>query len=457
MKITKLLFSLLALLLICLCIVPASVLAENTNAPVKNEPVLTGGFDAYANAGSQAGGYWSHGNNQNRIVTVSDASYMGSLTGETEDGEGYTVIMVQIKPDGTCRNIVEGEIVGLSSTTITIMADKNENIWMYSGWDIGSGFFETRLWFYDTKADTVTTYENRLTYSKGGGGYSVAIMDPTFHRIYAIACNGDAPSAYFSWAIFDIETVTWEKKLYSYKTGERYCYHYGYADGHGGFFVVDERDITNGSADTNIPGLRVREAMATLHSRKSDAGYMWDIPKLLIVPDAKDKNCVEVRTVEPYNYDVENGLYPNVYNGCNDVLVVGDYLYVQLCLDDAGKPGRRTSLHVLDMKDNFKEIAYADINFLYGINTEYCSRLFHDTDGHLYILAVRSHSYKMEIWEAVNDLQTEFHLVTEKDLGLEACSIIMSSSRNNSYQCSKASMLVGTPYSYHFFEVDFGA
>lgn len=453
MKKIKVFSLLLALVLLTVALAQSSIWADTSTTKVPNEPILSEGFDAHAASGTHAGGSWSHGNNQNRIVTVSDASYLGVLTGDTE--EGYTVAMIQVHPDGTCRTITTGEIQGVS-TTITIMADKNENIWMYSGWDIGSGFFETRLWFYDTKADQVTNFEKNLSYTKGGNfGYSVAIMDPSFNRIYAIAGGGDAPAAFFAWGVFNIDSGEWEKKMLSYKTGERYCYHYGYPDGKGGFIVVDERDITNAGAFSNLPETRVSEAMKTYRSRKIDAGYMWDIPKLILVPDVTDKNCVVVRTVEEYAYDVENGLYPNVLNGSNDMLVVGNYLYILLTLDDAGRVGRRTSLHVLDMTDDYKEVASADINFIEGINTKYCPRLFLDTHGNLFILANRSGSRHLEIWQACNDLKTEYKLIAEKSLNFAAASIIISSSRNNSVSSDVASFFMEANSTYYFLNLDF--
>ena len=56
-------------------------------------------------------------------------------------------------------------------------------------------------------------------------------------------------ASHLFWAIFDMETLTWEPTVRSIDIIGRHCYHYMYADGNGGLIVLCQRDVLR----TNVP------------------------------------------------------------------------------------------------------------------------------------------------------------------------------------------------------------
>ncbi|MBQ3791488.1 MAG: hypothetical protein II797_00105 [Clostridia bacterium] len=446
-----------ALVLTVALLIPTAAFAgdEESSGPVVSEAI-----DALKLAGTQMGGPSAHGNNQTRIVTTSTASYLGVLTGQTEDQFGlhYSAAMIRVKPNGECTLLKE-VIVDGTSTTATIMADKDENVWLYSGWDTGGGHFQTNLWCYRVATDTVEEYLYDNFISRGNGwGYSVACMDQGMNKIYAIAGGGDAPSGYFAWGEFDIATCQWSRML-SKKVSCRYCYHYAYPDGNGGFFVVDERDITVYASFTDIEGMRVSEALQTYHSRSFDANYMWDDPTLIHVPDVT-KSEVVLYQLEPDGYDVMKGLYPNCNNGRNDVMVIGHYVYILISMTDSGVPGTTYKLHILDMDKNFEEISVTEVPRLYGPSENYNNRFFLDTAGNLYLFEQRAGGAKMEIWKGEGELKNQFRLMAELDIepfasqGKGYGAFIMSSSRGGAVPSDVASFILDGGNTWNFVTVD---
>ncbi len=458
MKTRKILAFCAMALLFSLLLMLAPVNANEGKGP--SGPTVAEGIDVLGKTGQSMGQFSAHGNNQTRIVTTSSGSYLGLLTGEiTEPSASYfTAALIRVLPDGTCK-VLKEVVTGASSTTITVMADNDENVWMYSGWDEGSGHFMTYLWCYRVETDSVDEYLYSNYISRGNGyGYSVACMDRYYNKIYAITGGGDAPNGYFAWGEFDIETGQWSRML-SKKVPCRYCYHYAYPDGNGGFFVITERDIRVYSAFTDLEGVRVSEALQTFHSRSFDANYMWDEPTLIHVPDLT-KSEVVLHPIEADAFDVKNGLYPNCNNSRNDVLVIGRYVYFLLSMTDNGVPGTSYTLIVLDMDKDFEEVARTEVPRLYGPSENYSNRLFLDTAGNLYLFALRAGGAKMEIWKAEGEMRTDLKLLEEVTLepfasqGKGFGAFIMSSSRANATPSDTATFILEGDGTCTWFAVD---
>jgi len=428
----------------------------SNDIPAEGLQVISTALDAIKLSGVNATSMGNHGANQNRVVSVSSGMYLGVMLTPKDE---YTkdcvqATMIRVNPDGTAETIYKDFIAG-GSTTVTIMADNNEDIWMYSAWSV-EPYSYFKVWHYDVSENNTTAYES--VQFGGDLGYSVAMMDAENDRIFALAPGGDVPGS-FTWCEFDMVKKEWLPKVKA-EIPYRCCYDYMYPDGNGGVYIVGERDIQNRSVESNIPKLSVVDAMSQLRSRKIDADYMWDELYLMHIPDLSVAN-VDFYPIEYADYDVENGIYPNIKNnGCGDTFLDSKgYLHTIYTTDDDAVAGIYMNHKVYDTST--MEVIYAErITFLYGDNVSYNARMFEDLEGNVYILAMPLYARsQVEVWKSVNDTNTQYKLVHNENLeGLGnnpvGGGMILANNRNNSKPSNTASFILDFGGTWNAYTID---
>jgi len=429
--------------------------------PDENLQAVTVGVDALGLSTIVGDRMANHGANQNRLVYVSSGAYLGAMvTPRHEHISDYYAYacMIRVNPDGTVDTLYKDFILGAdSSTTVSIMADKNEDVWMYSGWQEGYSFL-FKLWHYDVSENRVTEYSSLQPLAmEDGYGYSVAAIDAENNKIVAFAPGGDVPGLMI-WCEFDIDTYEWNQHQ-SIELPGRYCYLNAYPDKKGGMVIYDERAVLNQSLESNIPGLSVQSAIDQFRSHYQDANYMWDELHLHRIPDPTTPEFEDL-IIEDATYDVENGIYPNTRNGYGDMFIGSDgYLHILYSSQCDGIPGIFMYHKIFDISDGFEEIFFEEISYLYGRNTLYCARMYEDLEGNVYILAMPTCTDAMiEVWKATDDLCTDFELVhTEYLRGVEGergSAFILANSRNNSTPSNTAHFMLAALGSWYTFELD---
>ena len=421
--------------------------------------IVSNVYDVVGAAGKEIGDVpSSHGQNQTRIVAAESGVYMALLTGDSvtdkESGApAYEMSLIRRTPDGKTELLYSEMIIG-TSTTATAMVDKDGNVWLYSGWAEMSGLFVMNVWNYDVATGTIEKYQSKQ--KAKGGGYSIAVIDPAYGSIYAIFC-GDL---YFSWCAFNIETKEWAK-IQSVRTNQRYCYHFGYGDGKGGFFIVNERDVANGDVFSNLEGVRVAEAMRTYRSRKIDAGYMWDEGNLFYIPNALEKDYTRI-VITPVIYDVEKGVYPNWTNGHNDLFydAVTGLVYVACAYDDNEVPGHLNHIYVLDANNNFEMVSHKVLPYLQGEDSSYFHRFYQDNEGNLWLMLTNGNDAYLEIWQGTGELKDDFRLAYNEKIADSFSygdSILVAGSRGGSIPSDVARGIMRYRDTWFYMDIDFAA
>jgi len=426
----------------------ADALSVAAEIPNEDLQIITEGLDALSLAGVDGIAMLNHGGNQNRVVSVSSGVYLGVMVTPNNQYTSDLVqaTMIRVNPDGTSETLYTDFIAG-GTATVTIMADKNEDIWMYSAWEVQGLQIVFKLWHYDVSENITTAYttEQRLVGGQQGYGYAIAMMDAKNDKIFAITPAGDTPG-WFGWCEFDITTKEW-KPFMAVETEYRYCYNFAYPDGNGGFFSVTQRDIKNWSVRLES-GMGVSDAMKQYRSRKIDADYMWDELHIIHIPDPSVAEFEDL-IVEAATYDVVNGVYPNIKNGgTGDAFVDSNgNLHVLFTSDDDGIAGVYINHKVFDISEGFKEISSKRMTFLYGDNTSYCARMYEDLAGNVYIFALPTVAKsQIEIWKSTDELNTQFKMVHNETLNgagdTTGGGMIMANNRNNSKPSNIATVMI---------------
>ena len=445
MKITRFVATILFLVFLSAALTGCmATYAENTEVLRDDLKITSDAIDTLAFVGLGGTSLGNHGAHQTRAVSVSSGTYIGvsvepDIKFESSNGERYMAVMLRVNKDGSVERLYT-DFTLAGSTTVCMMADKNEDIWMWCGWSEGTEeYLQLKLWHYDVSEDSITSYE---TIQKiGGYGYGSSIIEAENGKIYGIMNGGGGIGGAMAWCEFDIEAKEW-KKAVVLDTDYRFCYHYSYADGNGGFITVAERDVLGQSVPSDIAGLNVADAILKLRSRWIDSNGVWDELYLFHV---KDPSVAEasITLVEEATYDVANGIYPRVLNVYNDVLLdKNGNFHVLYTIEDDGVAGVKRRHKIYDVSDDMKLIYEGDAVGLYGANVNYGNRFFEDIAGNVYIFASCSHARaQMEDLSGMGNVAG-------------AGAFIIANSRSNSIPSNTASVLVAQNETWYAFSID---
>ncbi|MCQ2424148.1 MAG: hypothetical protein MJ088_04545 [Clostridia bacterium] len=466
MKLRRIISAFFALLMLGAVVLVSAASAEDGTGAVAS--AVSEPFDVIAAADTTTGNVpWAHGNNQTRLVNVSSGTYIGVLTGDSfssgDWGSTYNWSLIRVLPDGKTVEKLYSDIVYGVSTTITVMADAEENIWVYSGYTNPFGSVDFNVWKYDVASGEITHTMGRKKPKAKDLGYSVAFIDPVANKIYAVATTGGAGiDGDFCWNTFDITTGEWGNPQF-FREHDRYGYEYGYGDGKGGFYVLCEQSGPNDYMMSNLEGMSVGDAMRQFRSRKEDANFMWDEGHLIHVIDAANSNAYENIVIEPARYDVERGVYPNWASGEGDLLTArrDGLVYALSSQEDNGTIGIRNTVYVFDPNNEFACLGSKVLEDLY-FGADYCHRFFEDTEGNLYLVRSCQESADVEVWSLTfADGKFDIKLAALEDLGGSASAVgqtgtfFISTSRGNSTPSDVAHCIIKVESSYHYFEIDF--
>ncbi len=482
---TKHLLSLAAVFLVAALLLP---LSSSVGAKAEEKAVLGNLNQAYSEFGWKMGMASNHGNNQTRIAYTSTGVYISCPTEDFDSGLDpycnknlpYTnFVLYVVRPDGSVKLLVEDKLFMVAAgTTTNVMVDKNEDIWVVTSWDEGSGFYPLIAWQYDVSEDTTHKYEILGYYNRGSDyGKPLSIMDAVNNKIYVVAFCGyqRLASGRVMWTTFDIETKTWEKNITCVKVPCGCCYEFGYADGKGGFFFVTSRTVNNEAIPTNIEGMSVQQAMSQFKNRRSyDVGQCWDETYLYYVPDASG-NTILSQCFGDAAYDVENGVYPLVINRSSDAFydeTTGLFYVLRLEQDCGGFIGLREMLYIFDTGhlegektdgNIFPMICQKEISFSYGSGVNYFPHVVKDAEDNLYIVVATEQAGEIEIWRATDQIGSEYEFVFSGNLSpayrkgdySEWRSLIAGTNRNNSMKSDLVYFLYDGGKPWESFSVDF--
>jgi len=428
------------------------------SVPDESLYAISAGLDTLALARTVGNRMENHGGNQNRVVYTSSGTYLGIMLSTIHphiSSNQVQAAMIRVNEDGTAETICT-DFISDGSTTVSIMADKKDDVWMYSGWE-NNGFFHFKLWHYDVASDRVTAYDSTQSLVLGDSyGYSVAMIDAAHNKIYAFSPGGETPG-YMLWCEFDIELKEW-KQHRAIMLDSRYLYLHAYPDGKGGILLQGK----HGKLLKDVifeDGVSAFDAIKTYRTRSFDWGYLGDALHLLYIPDP---NVAELQNivVEDATYDYKNGIYPNQRDGWGDMFITSDgHLHFLYTVDADGVPGIYTHHKIYDISDGFKEIYHERMKFLYGDKTLYCARMYEDLSGNVYIFAMdESEKAVMEVWKATDELSSKFKLVHNEALRCNTNSfdgrIILANNRNNSTPSDIASFIYAANGTWYLFRLD---
>ena len=369
-----------------------------------------------AGANVHAGDNSMHGGHQTRNVHTSHGDYAAYITNTVKDMNQFSVI--KINDDGTTTVLFQ-EYKIYDTSQVGLFVDSDENVWAVT---VGSNNFKDQFdnrpaaiiaaaYRIDKETNETACYNVLVPKETSDGyGYSSFCYDEVNEKIYTLTSSGNEPG-YLTWLIFDIETKTWENEARAIKTNNRQCYHYIYADGKGGMFVVNERDIRASSAGYpeigNNHGLTDAE-LATFPRWSAD--YLWDQLELYYIPDVTE---VEVKTlmVEEADFSRVTGTqeeryslagrltneYPNIQNNKGgDTFVDADgYLHVTyakefLLAASTRATTERTWYHATyDISDpnNMKLLSKKAIVDDSKLDYNCSFRMYQDSKGQLYYVS----------------------------------------------------------------------
>lgn len=365
----------------------------------------------------------NHGGGQTRMVYTTTGAYFCLFTASDPAQDPLPFDLIHIKDDGTTESVFHSETAyRASGPMISVMADKNGTVWFYAGYDDMDGtkhYYDVTVWKY-TPADGKTQafnkkvfYSNKFNLSDGGGGYSNCCLDEDNHRIFAIVNIGNKPG-YSEWLCFDTQTETWSD-FHNTKLDYRYCYTYILPDGNGGYHIFNQRDVTVEAIKTDI-GKNVGVAGRQLHSNWYDNNMLFDEWDYFHISDPYSDGMDAQFAVEPAVYEAAKGLYPDCRADSSDIFMDKDgYLHFIYHMEESVSYGHRNVHVVYDPKDNMKEIRRQTFNFAGSSNINYLCRMYQDTVGNFYVIAIREDSVpiEIEVW-AASDSTAELKLVHQE-------------------------------------------
>lgn len=420
-----------------------------------SEQVVSGLMDVCQSSGAMAGDNSGHGGNQARIVRTSHGTYAAYISiGDNKDFYSFSFVRIEDQK----AVLIYQDTFRSGSSSIHIMADANEDLWLYAGasqW-VGHEEVVVSLWHYDQKTQKVTPYKSLQQLPLGSSyGYSTPVMDVSRQKIYALFCGGDE-KGYLIWLTFDLKTRTFSP-IRGTEIQYRHCYLYGFPSRNGGIRLVGERDITNEAAG-------IADALKTYKNRKIDANYVWDELRLFIFPDMDSNLISQALTVQNAVYDFENGLYPTVKNSTGgDAFEDRDgNLHVLYTADDNGIKGRFFHHAIFNAQNQCVFNQQVSFSKKYD---EYEMRMYQSKNGTFYIAAVPVTSgvpAQVEIWKSTDKDGHNYEMVHGRAFSTPAMSystpysLILSSTRNGSVVDDIADCLLIINNNWYHFTINFG-
>ncbi len=408
----------------------------------------------------QVGNGTYHGNNQTRLCVTESGIYISTPLGEKpnthRDLSDYDQLtetgLWRVNPDRSVTLLFTDFFFGVEGGATTyVFADGEGNIWVTCSWE-EMNRMHLNAWCWNVKEEKAEKYYE-AKYIGRGNNYTKAgaVMDVKFNRIYAYCIGGDYSPGHVLWYVFDINTKTWGD--YHYKKIAGGCtYHFGFADGKGGFFTVCQKAHSISHGPSDIDGLTQRQAHEIYHSSKHippGANEMWIDPHLIYIPNA-DENVAYDTALYNLLPTVKEGLYPQDTTSKREVYWDTDAgkLYVLTTVDDAnGKIGLRELVSVYDttvVNENIEEdgvfplISRKEYTFLYGWGEDYHKRVVKDSTGQLYLVAIPWMRGAVEIYSLDNPEDPEIRFLYTEDLRGYATGFVhiwgevVANERNNS-------------------------
>lgn len=409
----------------------------------------------------------NHGGGQTRMVHTETGVYFAIYTASEPTQDPLPIDLIHLKDDGTVESVFHTATpYRAGGPTVTVMADEEGYIWFYSGVEDGRNshwYFDVNIWRYSPFDGTTeyfhheATYANRFTTSDGGGGYSVTGYDRDYHRIFIIVNCGGKPG-YSEWMTFDTQTHTFSDMHYA-KLDYRYCYTYMVPDGNGGFHIFNQRDVQVEAVKTDN-GKNVASASRSLHSNWYDNNMLFDEWDYFHVPDPNGDIMESQFAVEPAVYEVEKGLYPDYRADSSDVFMDKDgYLHFIFNGRECMEYGDRDVHVVYDPKNGMKEVYRQTFNFAGSTKANYLCRMFQDTTGAFYVVAMREDNtpVEYEIWgstSSTGELKLlHVELAPENDISYSGTAI--ATNRNGSLMTDTIHMgAYSNTSEWYYFTVD---
>jgi hypothetical protein len=244
-----------------------------------------------------------HSGHQTRIVHTSHGDYIAMLTDRLRSDthiqlNEFSIIKVL---DGQATVIYQ-DYQSYCTSSISIFQDEKGEVYAsaivsnkYND-DSSNCAVSLSLWHIDAQTDEVngykTTLKNKVFHSYG---YAQPAIDTVNKKIYALISRGNGDNdGYLHWFIFDLETMSWEPDEYIIECKDkwRFAYHYLFADGEGGMYMVTQRNaLAENLGYPEIPSSPVWPA-----------NYVWDALAYYYIPDVYDDSEFYFQYVQEPDY-----------------------------------------------------------------------------------------------------------------------------------------------------------
>ena len=426
-----------------------------------------------------------HGNNQTRICVTDTGIYVSTPLAEKENTDHkasafdiYTeTALWRVNPDRSVTVLFTDSFFGVASgATTNVAADKDGNIWTTAAWEEDNRM-HLIAWKWDVRTETVQKFYEKKFLARGTG-YTKAgsIMDADYNRLYVVAIGGDYSPGFITWFTLDLETGVWSE-AHTKKTGGGCTYHYGFADGRGGFFTICQKAHSIGKGPSDIEGLTLMKAKEKYHSYRWEGNTeTWVEPHLIYVPDAMGDEAYDTELFH-LSSDVEKGLYPHNDTVRREVFwdTETGYLYHMCSLVDAnGIAGTQEIISVFDtntVNENIEEdgvfplVSRKSVEFVFGFDEEYRKRIVKDATGQLYLVAVPWDRGCVEIYALDDPADPKLTFLAAEDFrgymddvsGTKVNGLAVANGRNNSVQTGDIVHMIGNSWNdghWFYFTVD---
>lgn len=285
-----------AVLVICLCLQTAASSAAEVDLPMFMNPV-----NITAQTGANVGTDGFHSGHQTRIVHTEHGDYVALLTRMTEGNFNMNEFSLLKIADGRA-SILYQDIQCYNSSSISIFQDEKGEVYaatvLVDAYNTSNTESMVNLAVYhiDAKTDEIKAYKATIPAGTGASyGYGQPVIDTASGKIYAVISRGNGDNdGYLHWFIFDLATMRWEPKEYGIECHDkyRYMYHYLFADGKGGFYMVTQRNQL--AANMGHPELHDNP----IHS----IDFLWDALAYYYIPNAYDDSTFCFQYIEEGDY-----------------------------------------------------------------------------------------------------------------------------------------------------------